>query len=176
MSLASANAQRLGNISVEAQYITDKMALELGLNNYQRSSILQLNLNYLSGINSYRDIDSRIWKQRNKSMRSVLTSVQWSLFQKAYYFYRPIGWRNGAYVHNIYAKYPRNYGCPDNYGKPGKHHGKPGCRPDKRHGKPGKHYGKPDRGPGRHHDDKGWHGEGGRHHNDRGWNGFGSRR
>ncbi len=139
ISLSTASAQRLTNISVEAQYITDKMALELGLSSYQRNSILQLNLNYLNGITSYRDINSKIWKQRNRSLKALLNSTQWALYQNAAYFYRPIGWKDGAYVHNIYARYPqRHYDCKF---PPPPH--KKGNKEFKKHG-PGKH------GPGKH--------------------------
>lgn len=126
MAMTSVNAQRLVNFNVEAQYITDKMVAELGLSKIQRNSILQLNLSYLGGINSYRDIDSRIWRQRNNSLRSIMTAAQWRMFKNASYFYRPIGWRNGAYVHNIYNKYPQP--CPPRYDKPRHdkpHHDKP---------------------------------------------------
>lgn len=106
----SASAQRLTDVTAEARLITDKMVLELGLNNIQRNSILQLNINYLNGITSYRDIDADGWKYRNKQLKKLLTSKQWKLYKDTYYFYRPISWRNSAYVHNIYAKYPKaNY-------------------------------------------------------------------
>lgn len=130
-SITSISAQRLGNINIEALYITDKMVAELGLNSYQRNSILQINLNYLNGITSYRDIESSIWKQRNKSLKAMLSKAQWSLYQKTYYFYRPIGWRDGAYVHNIYAKYPRSNARPQRP-KPRKECCKPAPRYDKK--------------------------------------------
>lgn len=108
MMTSSVCAQRLSDIRVEANFITDKMAVELGLNNAQRNSIMQLNLNYLNGISCYRDIDSKGWKYRNKEMKRILSEKQWKRYKDAYYFYRPIGWKNNAYVHNIYAKYPKS--------------------------------------------------------------------
>lgn len=132
MSFVNASAQRLGNVTVEAQYITDKMVVELGLDSRQRNSILQLNLNYLNGITSYRDISSKIWKQRNNSLKALLSHSQWLLYRKASYFYRPIGWKDGAYVHNIYSKYPNGYGKPTGP-KPPKHYGKPGNKPEKKY-------------------------------------------
>ena len=36
----SASAQRLANIQVEARFITDKMVLELGLSNVQRTTTI----------------------------------------------------------------------------------------------------------------------------------------
>lgn len=56
--MTSANAQRLTNIYAEATFITDQMIMELGLNSSQRNGILNINLSYLKGINSYRDIDA----------------------------------------------------------------------------------------------------------------------
>lgn len=108
MMTSSVCAQRLGDIRVEANFITDKMAVELGLSNAQRNSIMQLNLNYLNGISCYRDIESKGWKHRNKEMKRILSDKQWKRYKDAYYFYRPIGWKNNAYVHNIYAKYPKS--------------------------------------------------------------------
>lgn len=128
MVILPAKAQRLGNISIEAQYITDKMMLELGINNDLRGSILRLNMNYLNGINSYRDINSKIWKQRNKELKRLMDSRQWKRYCDAYYFYRPIEWQNNAYVHNIYNKYPKKYGKRDQFDKrrhEGKHRGGP---------------------------------------------------
>ena len=110
MMTLSVSAQRLTDITAEARFITDKMIVELGLNSIQRSSILQLNLNYLNGINGYRDIDAYGWKYRNKQLKKMLTAKQWKLYKNASYFYRPISWRNNAYIHNIYVKYPKaNY-------------------------------------------------------------------
>ena len=107
MMTLSVSAQRLTDVTAEARLITDKMVLELGLNNIQRNSILHLNINYLNGITNYRDIEADGWKYRNKQLKKLLTSKQWKLYKDAYYFYRPISWRNSAYVHNIYAKYPK---------------------------------------------------------------------
>lgn len=107
MMLTSASAQRLTNVMAEAQFITDKMIVELGLNSSMRNSILQVNIGYLNGIGSYRDIDSDGWKYRNKRLKAMLSDKQWKMYKKAGYFYRPIGWRDNAYVHNIYARYPK---------------------------------------------------------------------
>lgn len=86
----SASAQRLANIQVEARFITDKMVLELGLSNVQRNNILQLNLSYLDAINSYRDINGKAWKHRNKELRRMMSDRQWKRYKESYYFYQPI--------------------------------------------------------------------------------------
>ena len=123
--ITSANAQRLTDIQAEARFITDKMIVELGLNNAQRNSLLNINLNYLDGIRSYRDIDAYGWHYRNKQLKRMLNAKQWKRFKEAYYFYHPIGWNNNTYIYNIYNKYPKhnyrpNHHHPHYYGKPGK--------------------------------------------------------
>ena len=121
--ITSTNAQRLTDIQAEARFITDKMIVELGLNSVQRNSLLNINLNYLDGIRSYRDIDAYGWHYRNRQLKRMLTARQWKRFKEAYYFYHPIGWNNNTYIYNIYNKYPKhNYrpAHPHYYGKPGK--------------------------------------------------------
>ena len=124
--ITSANAQRLTDIQAEARFITDKMIVELGLNNAQRNSLLNINLNYLDGIRSYRDIDAYGWHYRNKQLKRMLNARQWKRFKEAYYFYHPIGWNNNTYIYNIYNKYPKHYYRPSHphphyYGKPYKY-------------------------------------------------------
>ena len=121
LMMTSAYAQRLANVRAEATLITDKMVLELGLSNAQRNGILNINLNYLNGIRSYRDIDSYGWECRNRELRRMLTARQWQRFKEAYYFYRPIEWRDDVYVHNIYHKYPKPHKHYKHYDKHHKH-------------------------------------------------------
>ena len=138
LMMTSAYAQRLANVRAEATLITDKMVLELGLTNAQRNGILNINLNYLNGIRSYRDIDSYGWECRNRELRRMLTARQWQRFKEAYYFYRPIEWRNDVYVHNIYHKYPKHH---KHWDKHHKHYDKYHKHYDKHH-KHHKHYDK----------------------------------
>lgn len=124
--ITSANAQRLTDIQAEARFITDKMIVELGLNSAQRNSLMNINLNYLDGIRSYRDIDAYGWHYRNKQLKRMLNARQWKRFKEAYYFYHPIGWNNNTYIYNIYNKYPKHNYRPDHhhphyYGKPYKY-------------------------------------------------------
>ena len=141
--ITSANAQRLTDIQAEARFITDKMIVELGLNSAQRNSLLNINLNYLDGIRSYRDIDAYGWHYRNKQLKRMLNARQWKRFKEAYYFYHPIGWNNNTYIYNIYNKYPKhnyrpNHPHPHYYGKPYKY-GKKWKHDKKRYEKEYKH-------------------------------------
>ena len=127
MMITSMNAQRLTNIQAEARFITDKMVVELGLSSVQRNSILNINLNYLNGIRSYRDIDAYGWHYRNKQLKRMMTARQWKRFKDSYYFYRPIGWQNHVYVHHIYTKYPKhNWGHDKRRPRPECSYGRPG--------------------------------------------------
>ena len=124
--ITSANAQRLTDIQAEARFITDKMIVELGLNSAQRNSLMNINLNHLDGIRSYRDIDAYGWHYRNRQLKRMLNARQWKRFKEAYYFYHPIGWNNNTYIYNIYNKYPKhnyrpNHPHPHYYGKPYKY-------------------------------------------------------
>lgn len=136
----SASAQRLTNIRAEARFITDKMVLELGLTNVQRNSILQLNLGYLDAINSYRDINGKAWKHRNKELRRMMSDRQWRRYKEAYYFYQPISWRSNAYVHNIYTRYPERVVVVHESCKHHKHHKHDKHYKHDKHDKHDKHY------------------------------------
>ena len=150
LMMTSAYAQRLANVRAEATLITDKMVLELGLSKAQRNGILNINLNYLNGIRSYRDIDSYGWECRNRELRRMLTARQWQRFKEAYYFYRPIEWRDDVYVHNIYHKYPKHHKHYKHYKHYEKKHHKHYDKHHKHYDKHHKHhdkrkYGKRDR-------------------------------
>lgn len=168
--IVSASAQRQADVREEATIITDKMISELGIGPGYRNSILSINLAYLNSINSYRDIDSYGWERRNREIRRYLSPGQWRKYCNTYYFYRPIGWQDRAYVHHIYRRYPTcrpgyhhrpRYDRGHGHHRPRfdkHHHGRP--RFDKHH-----HGGKHDRGYGRpgKHDKHGKHGKHGRH-------------
>ena len=151
LMMTSAYAQRLANVRAEATLITDKMVLELGLSKAQRNGILNINLNYLNGIRSYRDIDSYGWECRNRELRRMLTARQWQRFKEAYYFYRPIEWRNDVYVHNIYHKYPKHHKHYKHYDKHHKHCDKHYKHYEKKHHKHHKHYDKHHKHYDKHH-------------------------
>ena len=151
LMMTSAYAQRLANVRAEATFITDKMVLELGLSNAQRNGILNINLNYLNGIRSYHDIDSYGWECRNRELRRMLTARQWQRFKEAYYFYRPIEWRDDVYVHNIYHKYPKHHKHYKHYDKHHKHCDKHYKHYEKKHHKHHKHYDKHHKHYDKHH-------------------------
>ena len=137
--ITSANAQKLTNIHAEASFITDKMMVEL--NKSHRNSILNINLSYLNGINSHRDIDAYGWQYRNKQLRHILSPRQWRRYCELYYFYRPISWDDREYVHNIYVKYPKHRCHPKHHWCYDDRH----CKHHKKYDKHCKHHKKCDK-------------------------------
>ena len=77
MFAVSAKAQRLEHAKDEASYITRIMTAELGLTRVQSQELLRINLVYLDGISSYRDIEGRGCKSRDKKIKSLLNKRQW---------------------------------------------------------------------------------------------------
>lgn len=100
----------------EALFLTDKMAYELNLNDYQYEAAYEVNLDYFLSLNTYDDAYSTYWVHRNTDLSYILFDWQYSAFCAASYFYRPLFWANGAWGFHIYVRYPRHnhffFGCP----------------------------------------------------------------
>lgn len=107
MITASASAMSYSEARSEAQYLTDKMAYELGLDDEQYAEAYQINLSYLMDVDDYGDIYSSVWSVRNRSLHALFSYNQWARFIGAKYFYRPLGWRNGDFYLNVYNRYPQ---------------------------------------------------------------------
>jgi len=93
----------------EARYLTDKMAYELGLSQSEYERIYRINLDYLTRVNGYDDLYATHWNARNSALQVVLTGRRWNAYIGRNYFYRPLSWRNGTFVYNVYSRYPRHY-------------------------------------------------------------------
>ncbi|MCH3968885.1 MAG: hypothetical protein LKH27_02205 [Prevotella sp.] len=107
MSL-SAKAMGYKRAAVEARYLTDKMAYEMGLSSREYDRAYRINLNYFLGINDRNDLYASGWRTRSSAFRVFFNNRQWNLFIGTDYFYRPVSWRNGSYVYNVYSRYPRH--------------------------------------------------------------------
>lgn len=108
--LLNSNAMSYEQARREALFLTDKMAYELNLNDAQYEAAFEINLDYLMGITTPDDLYGPYWTRRNLDMSYVLFDWQWSAFQTALYFYRPLTWHAGNWHFGIYARYPhRNY-------------------------------------------------------------------
>lgn len=91
----------------EALFLTDKMAYELNLNDEQYNAAYEINMDYLMDITTPDELYGRYWTRRNADMSYILFDWQWSLFQAATYFYRPLYWNAGYWHFAVYARYPR---------------------------------------------------------------------
>lgn len=88
-----------------AYFLTDKMAYELDLSPEQYERVYEINLDYLLSVDRRRDILGHYWGFRDMDLRYVLADWQYSRFCAADYFYRPLSWRFGNFVFNIYNRY-----------------------------------------------------------------------
>ncbi len=107
---ATSSAMSYEQARREALFLTDKMAYELNLNSEQYDAAYEINLDYLMGVTSVNNVYGPYWTRRNLDMSYILFDWQWSAFQAATYFYRPLYWSAGNWHFGIYARYPhRSY-------------------------------------------------------------------
>lgn len=128
MISASANAMDDREARREAQYLTDKMAYELGLSQQEYDQVYRINLQYLQNIRTNRDIFASPWQIRNTALRAIFGGAIWNKFTNTTYFYRPIYWERNRYVYRIYDQYPRTNGNVTLYKQKNKYNMPPGHR------------------------------------------------
>lgn len=107
MTFTTASAMSYEQARQQALFLTDKMAYELNLTDYQYEAAYEVNLDYLMGINTYDDLYGAYWRQRNLDLSYILLDWQYRAFCDATYFYRPLYWDGGFWHFGIYARYPR---------------------------------------------------------------------
>lgn len=106
----SAQAMSFEQAQREALFLTDKMAYELNLTQEQYDAAYEINLDYLMGVTSVDDVYGTYWTRRNLDLSYILLDWQWTAFQAASYFYRPLYWDAGYWHFGVYARYPhRSY-------------------------------------------------------------------
>lgn len=100
-----ANAMPFENAQREALFLTDKMAYELGLDEYQYEAVFEINLDYFISCVTQTDVYGIWWERRNADLKYILTTVQYYRYINRIYFYRPLTWRTGAWYYPIYTHY-----------------------------------------------------------------------
>lgn len=125
-----ANASSLGDIRVHARFLTDRMAFELNLNQYQYDDLYEVNFDFLCGIDPYIDdlaysrsvaMDAyyRYLDERNDDLRWILSSAEYLRFMAIDYFFRPIYAVNHCCYLRVYQIYPNRtffyFGRPRHY-------------------------------------------------------------
>jgi len=94
----------------QALFLTDKMAYELNLTDYQYEAAYEINLDYLMGVTTVDDLYGTYWTRRNLDLQYILLDWQYQAYLAATYFYRPLYWDAGYWHFGIYARYPhRDY-------------------------------------------------------------------
>ena len=98
---APAVASGLGDIRVNARFLTDRMAFELNLTQTQYNDLYEVNYDFFSGIDPYvsamarqeayaLDAYYRYLDERNDDLRWVLSSAEYVRFMALEYFFRPV--------------------------------------------------------------------------------------
>ena len=108
-TVMTANAMSYTKARSEALFLTDKMAYELDLTDYQYDAVYEINLDYFNGLIGETDLFGINWNRRANELGYVLTSWQYKLFLETEYFYRPVVIRNRAIYFAVYDRYNRGH-------------------------------------------------------------------
>lgn len=103
-----ASAMSTARARQEALFLTDKMAYELNLTDYQYEAVYEINFDYFDSLVGTSDILGIYWTRRANELGYVLTSWQYRRFLESEYFYRPVTYRNNVFHFTIYDHYAYN--------------------------------------------------------------------
>lgn len=125
-----AGALDLGDVRVNARFLTDRMAFELKLNERQYNDLYEINFDFFNNVDPYVsalsradaraiDVYYRYLDERNDDLRWVMSSSAYVKFMSIDYFFRPIYAVNNVCYVRIYKVYPDrrffHYGLPVHY-------------------------------------------------------------
>lgn len=125
-----AMASVLGDIRVNARFLTDRMAFELNLTQTQYNDLYEINYDFFHGIDPYvaamarqevyaLDAYYRYLDERNDDLRWILSNAEYVRFMALEYFFRPVYALNRVCYLRIYKVYPNRtffyYGRPVHY-------------------------------------------------------------
>ena len=114
--LLPVSASGLGDIRVNARFLTDRMAFELHLNQNQYNDLFEVNFDFLSNVTPYLsgmaradaaalDAYYRFLDERNDDLRWILSSPEYVRFMGIEYFFRPVYALNNVCYLRIYKVY-----------------------------------------------------------------------
>ena len=115
------SATGIGDIRVNARFLTDRMAFELNLNSNQYDDLYEVNYDFLRNVDPYLTgmgrqdayaLDSyyRYLDERNDDLRWILSNMEYTRFLSLDYFFRPIYVLNHLCGLRVYQRYPnRDY-------------------------------------------------------------------
>ena len=125
-----ARAFDLGDVRVNARFLTDRMAFELKLNQRQYNDLYEINFDFFSNVDPYvsalaradaRAMDAyyRYLDERNDDLRWILSNTAYVRFMSIDYFFRPICAVDNMCYLRVYKVYPDRgffyYGLPPHY-------------------------------------------------------------
>lgn len=108
LSVQSADAMSYERAASEARFLTDKMAYELNLDDYQYQRAYEINFNYFYNLNDASEFYGNYWRTRTSALRVILSALQFRNFCRLNYFYRPITLYRNTWIFPIHRRYPRN--------------------------------------------------------------------
>ena len=105
----------------EAWFLTDKMAHELRLTNYQWDDVYEVNYDFFRALGSVYTSYTSLENSREQKLMYILTVSQWNEYRRITYFYNPVVAVNGSWTFRIYNHYAygkffdRNHAVVHNY-------------------------------------------------------------
>ena len=108
IGIISSVAMSIERAREEADFLTDKMAYELGLTESQWSDVYEINYDYFRSMNHLGRSYVRESELRDAKLRYVLTSVQWDKYCAINYFLVPVRAGINDWIFSIYEHYKRN--------------------------------------------------------------------
>ena len=141
-------ASGLGDIRVNARFLTDRMAFELNLGTRQYHDLYEVNYDFLRNIDGYVDALARrnaravemyyhYLDARNDDVRWILSKVSYNRFMNIDYFFRPVFAINRVCRLRIYSVYTD---CHHYHYQPPRHYHTYCGEHDRRHWKGGSYY------------------------------------
>lgn len=142
MFVLPASALDLGDVRVNARFLTDRMAFELKLNERQYNDLYEINFDFFNNVDPYvtalsradaraMDVYYRYLDERNDDLRWILSNAAYVKFMSIDYFFRPIYALNNVCYVRIYKVYPDRrffyYGLPAHYYSYRGAHGRRSC-------------------------------------------------
>lgn len=89
----------------EAWFLTDKMAHELRLTNYQWDDVYEVNYDFFRALGSVYSSFTNLEYSRDQKLMYILTVTQWNEYRRHNYFYNPVVAVNGNWSFRIYNHY-----------------------------------------------------------------------
>ena len=94
--------------SEEADFLTDKMAYELGLTQAQWADVYEINYDYFRALDHLGRSYAHESRLRDSKLKYVLTAAQWDKYLTVSYFITPVKAGISDWIFTVYNHYKRN--------------------------------------------------------------------